>query len=62
MAGESHVALLKSASGSPVRRQILADLLQSTAKQRIPPERLFEATTGVFFNCCIAQLAKLESK
>jgi len=46
MAREPYVALFKTASGSLACRQILADFIQSIAKQRIPPERLSRITTG----------------
>ena len=42
MAREPHVALLKIASGSLSRREILADFIQSIAKQRILPERPYK--------------------
>ena len=61
MTHKPHVALFKTASGSLARRQIQADFLQSTAKQRIPPERLSKLTATVIFSCHIARLAMLES-
>ena len=50
MALEPDVALLMTASSSLARKQILADFLQSIAKQRIPPEGLSKVTIGVFFS------------
>ena len=58
MAREPDVALFKAASGSLACGQILADFLQSTAKQRIPPERPFKVATAVVFCCHIARLDK----
>ena len=59
MAREPDVPLFKTASGSLTRRQILADFLQSIAKQQILPLRPSKVTTGVVFSCLIARLAKL---
>ena len=61
MAREPDVALFKTASGSLARREILADYLQSIAKQRIPPERSSKVTTDVIFSCHIPRLAMSES-
>ena len=52
------MALFKTASGSLACREILADFLQTIAKQKIPPEWLSKVTTGVVFSCHIAQLMK----
>ena len=62
MARESDVALIKAASGSLACRQILADFLQSIAKQQILPLRPSKATTGVVFSSLIARLAKVVTK
>ena len=61
MVREPNVGLFKTASGSLARRQILANFPQSTAEQRIPPQRPSKVTTVVVFSCHIARLAKLES-
>ena len=55
------MALFKTASGSLARRYLLAGFHKSIAKQRIPLERLSNATTGVAFSCHIGRIAKLES-
>ena len=61
MAREPYLAIFKTAHGSLVCRQILADLLQSIAKQQILPLRLSKVTIDVLFSCYIARLAKLMS-
>ena len=53
MARKPDVALFKTACGSLACRQILADILQSIAKQRIPLERPSIVTTDIFFSCHI---------
>ena len=55
------MALFKTASGSLARRQILADFLESIAKQWIPTESLSKVTICVFFSCQIARIAKFVS-
>ena len=52
-AREPDVALFKTESDSLPRRQILADFLESIAKQRMPPKRPSEVTTYVVFSCHI---------
>ena len=61
MAHEPDVALFKTTSSSLARKQILADFLQSTAKQRILPERSAKVATDVVFSCRIARLVKVVS-
>ena len=61
MAPKPQVAVFKTASGSLARKQILADFLQSIAKQPIAQKRLSKVTTTVGFSCHIARLAKLVS-
>ena len=55
VAREPSVTLLKTASDSLARKQILANFLQSIAQQRIPQERLAQLTTDGH----IAPLVKL---
>ena len=61
MAREPNVALFKTASGSLARGQILADFLQSIAKQPITQKRPSKVTTTVVFSCHITRLAKFVS-